>query len=69
MWKPKFIYESLPYIYALVALFAIFMPVTLGRVSGFLLLIAAIQILKMRYDYRKFYKGWERDANKLNPPV
>lgn len=35
MWKPKFIYESLPYIYALVALFAIFMPVTLGRVSGF----------------------------------
>ncbi len=36
MWKPKFIYESLPYIYALVALFAIFMPVTLGRVSGFL---------------------------------
>ena len=69
MWKPKFIYESLPYIYALVALFAIFIHVTLGRVSGFLLLIAAIQILKMRYDYRKFYKEWERDANKLNPPV
>lgn len=43
MWKPKFIYESLPYIYALVALFAIFMPVTLGRVSGFLLLIAALE--------------------------
>lgn len=42
MWKPKFVYKSLPYIYALVALFAIFMPVTLGRVSGFLLLIAAI---------------------------
>lgn len=56
MWKPKFIYESLPYIYALVALSAIFMPVTLGRISGFLLLIASVQIFKMRYDYRKFYK-------------
>lgn len=69
MWKPTFVYESLPYIYVLLALFAIFMPVTLGRASGVILLLAAIQILKMRYDYRKFYKGYKHDSDKFNPPV
>jgi len=53
MWIYRPIYESLPYIYVLLALFAIFMPVTLGRASGVILLLAAIQILKMRFDYRK----------------
>ena len=50
---PRLVYEALPFIYSLVGLTTI--PnndVTLGRISGALLLSAAVIILTMRKLYR-----------------
>ena len=50
---PKFIYELLPFIYGPTGLYAIVnLDSTLGRVSGAMLLSAAIAIFTMRRLYR-----------------
>ncbi len=54
-WKPDWLYESMPYVYAVTGLAAIFhfdMPIGYG--SGALLLVAAVIILLMRVEYRVF---------------
>lgn len=52
MFLPKFLYEILPYLYLIVGGLAMWMPVTYGRVSGFMLCFTAALILHLRRSYR-----------------
>jgi hypothetical protein len=54
MWLPNWLYELLPYLYA-VAGFATasYLDTPVGYVSGFLLLLTACLIWLMRRDYRQ----------------
>ena len=55
LWWPDWIYESMPFVYALAGLVTIFHSETpVGYGAGALLLLAALLILKMRNDYRNF---------------
>jgi hypothetical protein len=55
IWWPDWLYESLPFIYAVAGLVAISSADTqAGYVVGGLFLLAALVILKMRNDFRKF---------------
>jgi hypothetical protein len=48
------VYESLPYIYLVVGLFALFgVDSALGQICGALLIAVGIYILRMRAQYRK----------------
>lgn len=52
-YLPTWLYEILPYVYIVVgALALIGVDITVGRLSGILLLTAAIVIIKMRRDCR-----------------
>jgi len=53
IWWPDWLYESMPYFYALAGLVIILISETpAGYGGGVLLLLAAAVILKMRKDYR-----------------
>lgn len=52
MFLPKFLYEILPYLYLIIGGLAMRMPVTYGRVSGFMLCATATLILYLRRSYR-----------------
>ncbi len=55
IWWPNWLYESMPFIYAVAGLATISSADTpAGYGVGGLLLLAALVILKMRNDYRKF---------------
>ena len=55
MWKPDWLYESMPYIYMVTGLAAIFhFDTPIGYGSGALLLIAAFLIILMRIENRVF---------------
>lgn len=50
---PRFIYELMPFVYSLVGIATIAEnSITLGRLSGALLLSAAVAIHTMRHVYR-----------------
>lgn len=53
MYMPDWIYEKLPFLYVVIALFGIFSPESYGRTSGIILIVASITIIKMRLNYRK----------------
>ena len=55
MYLPDWIYEKLPFLYVVIALFGIFSPETYGRASGAILIIASATILRIRHKYRKGY--------------
>ena len=53
MWLPNWLYEAMPFVYALAGILAILQVQTLaGYTVGALLLLAAVMILKMRLDNR-----------------
>ncbi len=53
VWWPDWLYESMPYIYAVAGLVTILYSETpAGHGAGALLLLAAVVTLKMRIDYR-----------------
>ncbi len=55
IWWPDWLYESMPYIYAVAGLAVIsHVDTPAGYGAGALLLLAAFVILKMRNDYRNF---------------
>ena len=55
MWWPDWLYESMPFMYAVAGIATISHFDTLaGYGVGALLLLAALLILKMRMDYRTF---------------
>ena len=55
IWWPDWLYESMPFIYAIAGLVTILhFETPAGYGVGALLLIAALVILKMRNDYRNF---------------
>ena len=54
MWLPDWLYESLPYAYALGGLVMVYhFESSLGYVSGVILLVTACLIWFMRRDYRR----------------
>ena len=55
IWWPDWLYESMPYIYAVAGLAVIsHVDTPTGYGAGALLLLAAFVIMKMRNDYRNF---------------
>ena len=55
IWWPDWLYESMPFIYAVAGLATIsYVDAPTGYGAGALLLLAALVILKMRNDYRNF---------------
>lgn len=55
IWWPDWLYESMPFIYAVAGLVTILRSDTpAGYGAGALLLLAALVILKMRNDHRNF---------------
>jgi hypothetical protein len=58
MWIPNWLYNSLPYIYSIIGMLAIFYadhPV--GHGSGVLLILTTLLIFKLRKDYRAMNRG------------
>ena len=55
IWWPDWLYESMPFIYAVAGLAVISnVDTPAGYGAGTMLLLAALVILKMRNDYRNF---------------
>jgi hypothetical protein len=72
---PDWLYEPLPYIYALAGIASIIMlDVTFGKISGVLLISAGVVIWNLRYTYRKRHRRpQKRDLSwgtnqRLHPP-
>jgi len=55
MWKPDWLYESMPYIYMVTGISAmLYFDIPIGYWSGALLIFAAVLILLMRIEHRVF---------------
>ena len=54
MWIPTFFYELMPIVYIMAGVFSIRnLESDLGQGSGWLLLAAALTIIKLRLEYRR----------------
>lgn len=49
----EFLYEARPYICTLIGVGAIFMPESLGRVCGLVLVLVSLYIWRKRHVYRR----------------